>query len=62
MMKTLEDMLEELEEFYECAGFEKYYERCLKGKTEEKILELYEATFKEEDYELEMWERNYNVE
>ena len=61
-MKNLQDMIEELEEFYECAGFEDFYERCLKGKTEEEILQYYTETFKEDDHELEMWERSYHGE
>ena len=59
---TLEDMIAELEEFYESAGFEDYYERVLKNMSEDKIREYYADTFKEEDRELENWEREYKGE
>ena len=59
---TLEDMIAELEEFYESAGFEDYYERVLKNMSEDKIREYYSETFKEEDRELENWEREYKGE
>ena len=59
---NLDDMIAELEEFYECAGFEDYYERVLKNMSEEKIRAYYAETFKEEDRELENWEREYRGE
>ena len=59
---TLEDMIAELEEFYESAGFEDYYERVLKNMSEDKIREYYAETFKEEDREFENWEKEYKGE
>ena len=38
---SLDDMIACLEEYYECAGFEDFYERMLKGKSEEVIREMY---------------------
>jgi len=43
---TIEEMTEELEQFYEAAGFANYYERVLKDKTEEQIKEMYENHIK----------------
>lgn len=39
---TKEEMTDELEQFYEAAGFANYYERILKDKTEEQIKQMYE--------------------
>lgn len=39
---TIEEMIEELEIYYEAAGFEHIYERELKRKTDEEIKKLYE--------------------
>lgn len=52
---TLEEMIDELVEFYECAGLEDYYERVLKNLDESAIRKLYEETFAEEDMVLEAW-------
>lgn len=54
---TLEEMIDELVEFYECAGLEDYYERVLKNMDESAIRKHYEETFAEEDMVLEVWER-----
>jgi hypothetical protein len=54
---TLEEMIDELVEFYECAGFEDYYERVLKNMDELAIRKHYEETFAEEDMILEAWEQ-----
>lgn len=57
---TMEEMLDELEEYYECAGFENFYERVLKELSEESIREYYRSTFEQqEDPEREAWERSY---
>lgn len=42
---TIEKMIEELEMYYEAAGFTDIHERELKNKTEDEIRELYNATF-----------------
>lgn len=44
---SIKDMIEDLEQYYEAAGFSDYYERELKGKTEDEIREIYRVTFKE---------------
>lgn len=44
---NLEEMLDELEAYYESAGFENYRKNCLEGKTEEEICQLYKNTFEE---------------
>lgn len=38
---TIEEMIEELEENYEAAGYADYYNRVLKGKTDEEIRKIY---------------------
>lgn len=52
---TIEEMTEELEQFYEAAGFANYYERVLKDKPKEQIKEMYDNHIKsmeeiEKDY------------
>lgn len=48
---TIEDMIADLEEYYECAGFVDFYERVLKDMSEEQIKKYYEKTFQsKEDY------------
>ena len=42
---TIEEMIEELELYYEAAGFADIHERELKHKTEDEIRDLYYATF-----------------
>ena len=64
---SIEDMIEELEEFYETAGFANYYERELKGKTDEQIRKMYENHIKslekiEEEYQKEKEEYLANKE
>ena len=48
---TIEKMIEELEMYYEAAGFEDIYERELKTKTEDEIREMYNVTFTENNEE-----------
>ena len=60
--KTIDEIIDELTEFYETAGFENYYERVLQNMSEESIREHYQETFKEEDQELIDWERRYKNE
>lgn len=57
---TIGQMVDELVEFYECAGFEDYYERALKNLDEVAIRKHYEETFAEEDMVLEAWEQRRN--
>lgn len=42
-------MLDELEEYYEAAGFSNVYEKVLKNKTDEEIINLYKSTFDDEN-------------
>lgn len=58
-MKTMEEMLDELTEYYECAGFADFYDRSLKDLTEDQIRELYRNTFEGlgELDEREVWEQ-----
>ena len=46
---SIEDMIEDLEQYYESAGFSDFYRRELKNKTSEEIRELYRSTFDEND-------------
>ena len=46
---SLGDMIDYLEEYYECAGFEDFYDRMLKGKSEEVLREMYLNLKKIED-------------
>lgn len=45
--RNIEDMIDELCEYAEAAGFADYYNRELKGKSEEEIITTYSAIFKE---------------
>ena len=54
---NIADMRDELEDFFEAAGFADFYERVLKDMTDEQIIACYNETFSEEDLELEKWER-----
>jgi len=55
--KTMEDMLFELEEYAECAGFADYRERVLRKMTDAQIVELYQETFNwNEAKVLEEWQ------
>lgn len=57
------EMTADLEEYYECAGFAYFYNRVLKGMTDDQIREYHRKTFDEQtDFELEMWERKRNGE
>ena len=42
---SIEDMIEDLEQYYESAGFSDFYQRELKNKTPDEIRELYRNTF-----------------
>lgn len=46
---TIEKMIEELEMYYEAAGFDNIYDMELKHKIEDEIRELYKVTFEEND-------------
>ena len=46
---TLDEMVDELAEFYESAGFEDYYERVLKNMDEPAIRRHYAETFAEKE-------------
>ena len=54
---NIADMRDELEDFFEAAGFADFYERVLKDMTDEQIIASYNEIFSEEDPELEKWER-----
>ena len=47
----IEKMIEELEMYYEAAGFADIYERELKYKTEDEIRQLYKVNFIEKNKE-----------
>ncbi len=49
MSKDIKLMIEELEEYYECAGFEDYYNKVLKNMSDEEIISHYNLTFSKED-------------
>ena len=38
---TIDEMIEELEQNYEAAGFDNFYEKILKNKSEEEIISIY---------------------
>jgi hypothetical protein len=47
--KTVNEMIEELEQYYDTAGFSTSdYERNLKGKTPEEIQDLYREAFEDD--------------
>lgn len=61
--RPIDDMIAELEEYYECAGFADFYERVLSKMDEAQIRKYYHDTFESgEDLELEEWERTYKCE
>lgn len=61
MTKDVEEMISDLEEYYEAAGFSDFYERVLSTMDEDQVREYYHDTFEiEEDIEFEDWERRYN--
>lgn len=52
----IEDMRDELAEYYEAAGFENYYDRVLKHKTNDEIIEMYKDAFGENEVQDEEFE------
>ena len=52
----IEDMRDELAEYYECAGFDNYYDRVLKHKTNDEIIEMYKDAFGEDEIQDEDFE------
>ena len=46
---SIDNMVEDLEQYYEAAGFSDFYQRELKNKTPDEIRELYRTTFDEND-------------
>ena len=46
---SIDNMIEDLEQYYESAGFSDFYQRVLKNKTPDEIRELFRTTFDEED-------------
>ena len=62
MKMSVEDMRDELEDFFEAAGFVDFYDRVLKDMTDEQIIASYNEIFSEENPELEKWERMMNGE
>ena len=56
----LEDMVAELEEYYECAGFADYYDRVLKDMGEAQIRKHFHDTFfKSDDPKDVAWREDY---
>lgn len=53
---NIEDMRDELAEYYEAAGFENYYGRVLKHKTDDEIIEIYKDAFGEDEIQGEEFE------
>ena len=45
---TVDEMTEALEQYYEGAGFADFYNRELKGKSEDAILQMYLRAFSDE--------------
>lgn len=45
---TVDEMTEALEQYYEAAGFADFYNRELKGKSEDEIRQMYLKTFSDE--------------
>lgn len=52
----IEDMRDELAEYYECAGFKDIYKREIKHKTNEEIITMYKHTFGEDSIKGEKFE------
>ena len=42
---SIDNMVEDLEQYYEATGFTDFYQQELKNKTEDEIRELYRSTF-----------------
>ena len=53
----IEDMRDELAEYYECAGFKDIYKREIKHKTNEEIITMYKLTFGEDSIKGEKFEQ-----
>lgn len=49
---SVDEMKEELTQYYESAGFSNIYERTLKNKTEEEIINMYEEIMNDEEIDL----------
>lgn len=49
------EMVADLEEYYEAAGFADFHDRVLKDMDDQQIRACHAETFKEVDYELEEW-------
>ena len=45
---TLENMIDALTMYYEASGYEHFYEKEIKGRRPDEIIELYEVTFADE--------------
>ena len=56
MQKSREELVEELTEYYEAAGFADFYDRALKGQTLQQLEQLYRDTFAG-DYRRELMEQ-----
>lgn len=41
------DMLSAVEEFYECAGFANFYEKVLKNKSKEEVVQMFNDLYKD---------------
>jgi len=46
--KSIEEMIKELEQYYEASGFKDVYEKELKGKSNSEIKEMHKRISKEE--------------
>jgi len=46
--KNIDQMIEELQQYYETAGFSSDYERNLHGKSHQEILALYKDAFEDD--------------
>lgn len=58
--KEVEEMIDDLEEYYEAAGFADFYERVLSKMDGDQIKQYYHDTFEVDiDHELEEWERRF---
>ena len=57
------EMMADLEEYYETAGFTDFHERVLKNMDPDQIRKYHHDTFEvEDDHEFEEWERSLNDE
>lgn len=54
---SVQEMIAELEEYYEAAGFADFYEKKLKHLSEEGVIALYNETFKDDRTDIEEWAR-----